>query len=177
VSKAKRLVLWLAIFPSIWYFAASSAAATVPSARTTITLSMQFPATKAATTAAFGPIAEERWSPDFRPAFVVPEHPSQVAGAVFRTPDAHVWLLHDFDPSAGFVQYIVTDAQSEIATLTIRVSGSHPASVRMTYDIIPLDASGTAHAQNLSRHAAGIQQHMQRSIGAYLANRADSAPR
>jgi hypothetical protein len=154
---------------------AGGSAETLASTRETFTLSMHFAASKSATTEAFGPIAEERWAPDFHPAFVTSTRAA--AGAVFRTADAEVWLLHDFDPAAGLVQYVVTDAHSDIATLTIRVTGTRPSGVRMTYDIVALNAAGVTHARRLSSHASQLARHMQEAVAAYLATQPHSTRR
>jgi hypothetical protein len=99
----------------------------------------------ARTTAAFGPLAEAAWSPEFRPDFVFPQPAAGVAGAVFRTPDGKIWLLHDFDTAAGFVQYVIAGT-SELVTLSIHATAdASGTAVTMTYDITALDERGAMH--------------------------------
>jgi hypothetical protein len=134
-----------------------------------VVLTLHFAASAARTIAAFGPLAEAQWSPDFRPDFVFPQPPLDVAGAVFRTPDGKVWLLHDFDTAGGFVQYVIS-GPSEMVTLSIHATPEAPGTtVTMTYDITALDDRGAAHLAKVRAHAAAMSAGMQDAIGAYLA--------
>jgi hypothetical protein len=134
-----------------------------------VVLTLHFSAPPGHTTAAFGPLAEAVWSPEFRPDFVFPQPAAEVAGAVFRTPDGKIWLLHDFDPAAGFVQYVIAGT-SELVTLSIHATAEGSGTVvAMTYDITALDDRGAAHLAQVRAHAAAMSAGMQDAIGAYLA--------
>ena len=134
-----------------------------------VVLTLHFSAPAASTTAAFGPLAEAAWSPEFRPDFVFPQPAAEVAGAVFRTPDGKIWLLHDFDTAAGFVQYVIAGT-SELVTLSIHASAdASGTAVTMTYDIIALDDRGSAHLAKVRVNAAAMSAGMQDAIAAYLA--------
>ncbi len=99
----------------------------------------------------------------------MPQPAAQVAGAVFRTPDGKLWLLHDFDPAAGLVQYVVC-GRSEAVTLTIRVLADRDGSaVSMTYDMVALDEVGAAHLAALAQHARPLSEHLHDAVSAYLA--------
>jgi hypothetical protein len=133
-----------------------------------ITISMHFESPKARTTEAFGPVSESKWAPTFRPQFVHPHEPAQVAGAVFTTGKGNIWLLHDFDVAAGRVQYVIVDEDAE-TTLTIHVTGTGQSSdATMVYDMVALDDSGAAHLTEMQQHARELSGHMQRAITGYL---------
>jgi hypothetical protein len=134
-----------------------------------VVLSLHFDAPTDRTVAAFGPVSEASWSPGFTPQFIYPRAPKQVAGAVFRTSDGRVWLLHDYDVAAGLVQYVISDANAEI-TLTIRVlPAGTGSSATMTYDVVALNAAGAEHIAMLRDHSRELSTHMQAAIDAYLA--------
>jgi hypothetical protein len=134
-----------------------------------VVLSFHFDASINRTAAAFGPLSEAAWAPDFKPRFVFPRKPTQVAGTVFTTSTDRVWLLHDFDTEAGFVQYVIVDANSEI-TLTIRVARSATGSLAtMTYDIVALNEAGAKHLTTIQTHVRALTEHMQGAISGYLA--------
>jgi len=148
---------------------APRAAAADGSRHGAVVLTLHFSAQVARTTAAFGPLAEAAWSPEFRPDFVFPQPAAGVAGAVFRTPDGKIWLLHDFDTAAGFVQYVIAGT-SELVTLSIHATAEGSGTVvAMTYDITALDDRGAAHLAQVRAHAAAMSAGMQDAIGAYLA--------
>jgi hypothetical protein len=150
-----------------------AAAADDPPRHGTVVLTLHFSAPVARTTAAFGPLAEAVWSPDFSPAFVFPQPAADVAGAVFRTPDGKLWLLHDFDIASGYAQYVIT-GKSELVTLSIRATpDASGTAVTMTYDITALDDRGTAHLAKVRAHAAAMSAGMQEAIGAYLTKHAN----
>jgi hypothetical protein len=135
-----------------------------------VALHLHFAAPRERTTAAFGPVAESRWSPEFRPHFIVPDVPAQASGAVFTTGDGNIWLLHDYDPAAGFVQYVIVDSGSQVVTLTIRVAAAPAGSdVTMTYDIVPLGDAGVTHARALQQNASALTAQMQAAVAGYLA--------
>jgi hypothetical protein len=135
----------------------------------TVVLKLRFAAPVPRTTAAFGPLAEAVWSPDFKPDFVFPQPAADAAGAVFRTPDGKVWLVHDFNPGGGFVQYVIAGT-SELVTLSIHaVPDEAGTAVTMTYDITALDERGVAHLTKVRAHAAAMSADMQDAIGGYLA--------
>jgi len=130
---------------------------------------MHFDAPPELTSAAFGPIAESVWSPEFQPHFIESAPAAQVAGAVFTTPDGKLWLLHDYDTAGGLVQYVIVDARSLLVTLTIRISADPSGSaVTMTYDGVALDDGGRAHLEALKRHSQRLRDGMQTAVAAYL---------
>ena len=134
-----------------------------------VVLSLRFSAPAGRTTAAFGPLSEAAWSPEFLPDFVFPQPAAEVAGAVFRTPDGKIWLLHDFDTAAGFVQYVIAGT-SELVTLSIHATAdASGTAVTMTYDITTLDDRGAAHLAKVRVNAAAMSAGMQDAIGEYLA--------
>ena len=164
-SLLRRFLLGLAGAASL----TSSAAADEHPRRATVDLAMHFSAPLARTTAAFGPLAEAVWSPEFRPEFVSPQPAAQVAGAVFRTPDGRTWLLHDFDTGTGFVQYVIS-GRSELVVLSIHAKGDASGTgVTMTYEVTALDERGAEHLAQVRAHAAAMSADMQDAIGAYLA--------
>lgn len=135
-----------------------------------VVLHLHFAAPREATAAAFGPVAEATWAPEFRPQFVAPAAPAQVPGAVFTTGDGKVWLLHDYDPAAGLVQYVILDPAAQVVTLTIRVAPAAAGSdVTMTYDVVPMGDAGSAHAALLQRNASALTAQMQSAVASYLA--------
>jgi hypothetical protein len=142
--------------------------------RGTVSYVMEFAAGKERTTAAFGPLSEAKWSPGFEPRFAYPRPAAQVAGAVFTTPDGAFWLLHDFDPAAGLVQYVVLEPGALAVTLTIRVeAAAGRSSATLTYDMVALDAAGAAHVDEVRRHSKAMAAHMQSAVGAFLAGGSD----
>ena len=151
-------------------FVGTSAIATATSAdHSVVVLSLHFDSSKNRTAAAFGPLSEATWAPDFTPQFVYPRKPKQVAGAVFTISKGQLWLLHDYDTAAGLVQYVIVDANAEI-TLTIRVvAAGAGSSATMTYDVVALNTAGAEHLATLQRHAHELSAHMQSAIGDYLA--------
>jgi hypothetical protein len=151
-------------------FVGSSGAATAKGGdHSVVVVSFHVDASKSRTVAAFGPLSEASWSPDFKPRFVYPRDPRQVAGAVFTTSDGRVWLLHDYDIAAGIVQYVIIDANAEV-TLTIHVvTAGAGSSATMTYDVVALNASGAEHIVTLHDHAHELSMHLQSAIGDYLA--------
>ena len=135
-----------------------------------VVLHLHFAAPREVTTAAFGPVAESTWEPEFRPHFIAPEAPAQVPGAVFTTGDGKVWLLHDYDPAAGLVQYVIVDPASQVVTLTIRVAAALAGSdVTMTYNVVPMGDAGSAHAALLQQNATTLAAQMQGAVASYLA--------
>jgi len=65
-------------------------------ARRSITIMLE--ASVAPAMAAFGPIAEQEWSPEWRPVFVYPKPAAEISGAIFtvgRPPQ--YWLLRTWD--------------------------------------------------------------------------------
>ncbi len=135
-----------------------------------VTLLMHFTSPRPAVTAAFGPVSESVWEPDFKPKFIAQPEPLQAAGAVFTT-GSRVWLLREFDPSKGVVQYVIFEPQTFVVTLTIDVvSASAGSDATMTYDVVPLNDAGAAHAEQIRLHAHEMSAEMQSAIAAYLAS-------
>lgn len=138
-----------------------------------VDVTMHLTAAPERATAAFGPLAEAAWAPEFRPRFVYPVPGAHVAGAVFRTPDGRVWLLHDFDPAAGLVQYVIS-GPSDSVTLTIRVSADGTGSnATMHYDMVALDDAGAAHHARMRQHYREIGEETAAAVNAYLAGTAN----
>ena len=133
-----------------------------------VALTMHFTAPRAQATAAFGPVSDSIWEPDFKPQFVAQPEPQQAAGAVFTT-GSKVWLLHDYDPAKGVVQYVIVEPKALVVTLTIRVVDAPGGSdATMTYDLVPLNDAGAAHAEELRQHAREMSAEMQSAIAGYL---------
>ena len=157
--------------------ASAGVGADLPPRHASVSFSMVFDTPKQQTAAAFGPLAEAKWAPDFQPRFVYPERAEEIAGAVFTTPDGALWLLHDFAPSAGLVQYVILDPGSLAVTLTIRAEErGQGTSVTMTYDMVALDDAGAGHIAKMQRHSAAMAQHMQAAVQAFLVTRGDDNP-
>jgi hypothetical protein len=143
-------------------------------AQAIVAITMHFSAPRAKVTAAFGPVSESVWDPTFQPHFVAQSKPLQVPGAVFTT-GSKAWLLHDYDPAKGVVQYVIFEPGSLVVTLTIRVVGDPAGSdATMTYDLVPLNAGGAAHARELRQHAREMSAAMQSAIAGYLGNQPGS---
>ena len=114
-------------------------------------------------------MAEASWAPEFKPEFSYPSPARQIPGAVFRTANGKIWLLHDYDVAAGRVQYVISDPSQEV-TLTIDVTpDGSGCTAHMNYDMVALDERGAEHFVDMENHADEMGREIHDAITTYLA--------
>lgn len=98
----------------------------------------------------FGPLREAEWAHDWKPTFVFPaQGTNDQAGAVFTTeghsPDRQrVWIMTDYDRSAGAIRYVTVEAGHSTAEIRIRVTpvNAVTCAVTVTYRRTALSPEG-----------------------------------
>jgi hypothetical protein len=134
---------------------------------------IELPATVAAAAPMFGPVREREWEPGWAPTFVHPTQPAQTAGAVFTTSDAHgkgLWVLTDYDPSAGRIAYVVLQPDLVVAQLRIELSarGDDACAVTVTSRRTALSSAGNEVVDRFALHFAAQGPHWQEAVAGAL---------
>jgi len=126
-----------------------------------------------AATSAFGPVVEQAWSPDWRPAFIHPSRPAAVEGAVFTVdegPLKQIWLLQTWDLKHHVVRYVAVDPHAKVSVITITVSSISGRMSRATVSFArtALSAEGDAQVRHFAAHFVSQAPHWESAINAYF---------
>lgn len=127
----------------------------------------------------FGPVRESEWAPTWRPHFLHPPQGAQQEGAVFTALSGdgreRLWLMTEFDPNAGKVDYVFVSPGFTAAELKIRLApdGARTCKVTVTYRYSALTAQGNEEVARLnSQWAEQHRIHWQRALDSLSGNRA-----
>ncbi len=136
-----------------------------------IELALEAPARVA--TAAFGPVGEKDWAPEWSPRFAYPSEPQDVEGAVFETgadADPAIWTLQTFDVAGGVVRYVVVEPGKTVTTIAIVVKpvSPHTSTATVTYAETGLGDAGDTHVEHFAAHFAAQRSHWEAALNAYF---------
>lgn len=150
----------------------ASAVAARLHAERSFTIALNAPADAATT--AFGPIEEQRWSPEWRPEFAYPEDPKSVEGAVFtirRDGRRQVWRVETWDMERHVVRYTAVDPEHTFTRFSIQVLAVDPTHSRatITSERTALSEAGDEEVAHFAAHFASQAPHWEATLNAYLA--------
>jgi hypothetical protein len=159
-----RLVLSLGL--------AACAAAQSNHARTSFRLSVHLPYAEAAPL--FGALAEQKWSPDWKPQFIYPIPAADQEGAVFKVehgPHSSTWMTTVFDLAGGHIQYVYVLNGVLITRIDLRLSANtpHETGVLVTYERTALDPAAEEHLKRLAEGDSKAGPEWQAQLDAYAA--------
>jgi hypothetical protein len=122
------------------------------------------PAAVADATPLFGPVREREWAPEWAPRFLHPVVPAQRDGAVFTTVGhdrTRLWVLTEYDPSAGRLVYLVTDPGFLVTEIKIAVvaTGDRTSRATVTYRRSALTDRANEQVRALTADWAAEQAH------------------
>lgn len=123
----------------------------------------------------FGPVRESEWAAGWSPTFVVPVPPAQGPdGAVFTT-EGHggvrsVWVMTNYDTTAGHVAYVVVTPGVVTCELDIRVAADGPDTCHadVTYRYTALGADGEAFIHHWLERFPAMPAHWEHALNARL---------
>jgi len=125
--------------------------------------------------AAFGPLEERRWAPDWNPRFLFPTPAREEQGAVFvvERERKQTWLLQTWNPHDGIARYVAFDPDVKLTEIVIQVEPIDARSSRavVAYTRTSLGQAGDREVAAFADSFAGEASHWQSAINAYLATR------
>src|SRR5438093_8010024 len=126
--------------------------------------------------AAFGPVREAEWAPDWSPRFIHPVQGVQREGVVFTTSPGdgrdRLWLLTTYDVRNGRVEYVVVTPAFTANEIKIRVIPDREKHCKatITYRRSALTPEGNEEVVKLNAHWAEEQRiHWEQAINETLA--------
>ena len=122
----------------------------------------------------FGAFAEQKWAPDWKPAFIYPLPPADQEGAVFRVEHGQhssVWITSVFDLKAGHIQYVYVLTGLLITRIDIRLKpeAAGETGVLVTYERTALDPAADDHLKHFAEGDSRAGPEWQAQLDAYAA--------
>ncbi|HUI44144.1 MAG TPA: hypothetical protein VL523_19435 [Terriglobia bacterium] len=108
----------------------------------------------------FGPLAEEQWSPDWKPRFLYPNPPADREGAVFEVDFSpthqSVWTMTQYDLAGGHIQYVFTISHAVLTRIDITLARSSAGGTDVTvvHERTALDPGVNAAVQKMAKSDA-----------------------
>lgn len=163
---------------TIWAAHHSLRAGRAPLAQSTSTFTLALNAPMDRAFPMFGPVREAEWAPGWAPTFLYPAEGAQRGGTVFTTAGGHglhagtqLWVLTDYDATAGRVDYVVLSAGVAVVEIKIRLAPDGPQRSRATvaYRRTALAPAANEHVAGFTRQWESEQQaHWQQAINLAL---------
>lgn len=123
----------------------------------------------------FGPVREAEWAPTWKPRFIHPANRAQREGAVFTTTGVdgreRLWLLTDYQPATGYVEYVIVVPAFIASQIKIRVvpDGENRCQATITYRHSALDPQANSEVAKLDPDWAEQQRiHWETAMNAAL---------
>jgi hypothetical protein len=131
--------------------------------------------------AAFGPVEEQKWDPDFSPHFIVRTGPEEDPDyAVFSTDSEAgpaTWVLSQHDRSKHSMQYVSVRPNLLVTVIDIHCVHADAARSRatVTYHRTSLASDSNQLVEQFAQHFGSQKSHWQDTMNAYFAKRAGSS--
>jgi hypothetical protein len=128
--------------------------------------------------AAFGPVEEQKWDPDFSPHFIVRTGPEGDPDyAVFATESAAgpaTWVLSQHDRSMHSMQYVSVRPNLLVTVIDIHCVQADAARSRATvmYHRTALASDSNQLVEDFAHHFESQKTHWRDAMNAYFAKRA-----
>ena len=123
----------------------------------------------------FGALGERNWAPDWRPQFLYPNPPADIAGAVFLITDrpshSSVWMTTKFERATGEIQHVFILNHIIISRIDIKITREHDdkTGVFVAYEWTALEASAGEHVTRLAKQHEKSADEWKAAIDAYAA--------
>ena len=122
-------------------------------ARTEFRFTLDIPYDRAAPL--FGALAEQKWSPGWKPRFIYPDPPEDRQGAVFFVDSGDhsaLWTMTEFDLVRGRIQYVFLLNQAILTRIDIALSrnSASKTDVVVAYHRTALNAAANDHIKHFS---------------------------
>lgn len=116
------------------------------------------------------PEGERRWAPGCAPRYLTV---SKLAPrTVFETGGTHhprIWVIDALDIRNGHIRYVALKPKKEVATIDVTATGaSRKTSVRVSYDIVSLNADNDARVGDSVPDATALAEHWRQAFEAAL---------
>jgi hypothetical protein len=121
----------------------------------------------------FGALAEQKWSPEWKPQFLYPAPAADQEGAVFRVEHpgrSSIWVNTLFDLAAGRVQYvyILNGMMATRIDIHLTRKGDAATHVAVAYERTALEDAADAHVRSMAKGDAGNGPEWKAAIETYL---------
>ena len=128
--------------------------------------------------AAFGPVEEQSWEPDFSPHFIVrtgsEEDPDYAVFTTMSEAGPATWVLSQHDRSKHFMQYV--SVRPNLLVTVIDIHCVHADAARshatVTYHRTALVSDSNQLVEEFAQHFESQKTHWQDTMNAYFAKRA-----
>jgi hypothetical protein len=175
-SEMKKTAFFLLLITLLTIpFAANAEEVSLVSAERTITVSLR--ASQRVAFALFGPVEEQKWTPDWRPRFLFrsgpPEQPDFAVMTNGNEDDAPIWVISAYDKLRGYIQYVSFRPGKTLTLVSIQCfPARHDTTrVRITYRRTALRPESNAAVEHFAAGFTSEAQHWENTLNEYLQKR------
>lgn len=156
-------------------FAAKAQEVSLVSAERTITVTLH--ASQKVAFSLFGPVEEQKWTPDWHPKFLFrsgpPEQPEFAVMTNGNEDDTAIWVISAYDRPRGYIQYVSFRPGKTVTLVSIQCfPARHDTTrVRITYRRTALRADSNAAVEHFAAGFTSEAQHWEDTLNDYLQKR------